>query len=69
MILDQDVLNDAFKGAIGVLPPKIDVMTIAATHKYNEIQKLIRPTNYYNEIEIEEAVRTLYLFIIQRICE
>lgn len=53
---DQDVLNGAFKGAIGVLPPKFDVMTIAATHKYNEIQKLRRPTNYYSQSEIENAV-------------
>lgn len=53
---DQDVLNGAFKGAIGVLPPKFDVMTIAATHKYSEIQKLRRPTNYYSESEIENAV-------------
>lgn len=53
---DQDVLNGAFKGAIGVLPPAYDVMTIVATYKYCEIQKLRRPTNYYSESEIHNAV-------------
>ena len=53
---DQDVLNGAFHEVIGVLPPKYDVMTIAVTHEYTEIQKLRRPTNYYSKSEIENAV-------------
>lgn len=53
---DQDVLNGAFSGSIGVLPPQYDVMTIAATYSYRDIQKLRRPTNYYSEEEIRGAV-------------
>lgn len=52
---DQDVLNGAFRGAIGVLPPQYDLMTIAATYSYEEIQKLRKPTNYYSKEEIEDA--------------
>ena len=52
---DQDVLNGAFQKVIGVLPPRFDLMTIAATYSYEEIQKLRRPTNYYSKEEIEEA--------------
>lgn len=52
---DQDVLNGAFRKVIGVLPPKFNLMTIAATHSYEEIRKLRRPTNYYSKEEIEEA--------------
>lgn len=54
---DQDVLNGAFKDQIGVLPPQYDVMTIATTYTYKEIQKLRRPTNYYSEEDIIAAVR------------
>lgn len=53
---DQDVLNGAFNGAIGVLPPKYDVMTIAATYTYKEIVKLRKPTNYYSEEEVKAAI-------------
>lgn len=53
---DQDVLNGAFLGDIGVLPPQYDFMTITATHSYDEIQKLRRPTNYYSAAELKKAV-------------
>ena len=54
---DQDVLNGAFIGAIGVLPPQYDVMTIAATYSYKDIVRLRKPTNYYSEQELAEAIR------------
>lgn len=53
---DQDVLNGAFKGSIGVLPPQYDVMTIVATYSYEDIVRLRKPTNYYSEEEIINAV-------------
>lgn len=53
---DQDVLNGAFNGTIGVLPPQYDVMTIAATYSYKDIVRLRKPTNYYSEEEINDAV-------------
>lgn len=53
---DQDVLNGAFNGAIGVLPPQYDVMTIATTYTYKEIIKLRNPTNYYSEEELKSAL-------------
>ena len=52
---DQDVLNGAFNGKIGVLPPQYDVMTIAATYSYEEIKILRRPTNYYSLDEFLNA--------------
>lgn len=53
---DQDILNGAFNGYIGVLPPQYDVMTIATTYSYSEIQTLRKPTNYYSEEDIKKAV-------------
>lgn len=53
---DQDILNGAFLGNIGALPPKYDVMTIVATYDYKDIEKLRKPTNYYSENEIVNAV-------------
>lgn len=55
---DQDVLNGAFNGVIGVLPPQYDVMTITATYSYGDILKLRRPTNYYSEEELSAAVKS-----------
>lgn len=52
---DQDILNGMFKGRIGVLNPKYDLMTIDVAHTYEEIQTLRRPTNFYSKEEIEEA--------------
>lgn len=53
---DQDILNGMFKGRIGELNPKYDVMTIDVVHTYKEIQKLRRPTNFYEEEELRKAV-------------
>lgn len=53
---DQDILNGMFKGRIGELNPKYDVMTIDVVHTYKEIQKLRRPTNFYVEEELRKAV-------------
>ena len=53
---DQDVLNGIFKGEIGVLPAKYDVMTLEFVYTYNEIQKLRHPHNYYSEEEIRNSV-------------
>lgn len=53
---DQDILNGMFKGKIGELNPKYDVMTIDAVHTYEEIQMLRRPTNFYSKEQLEQAV-------------
>lgn len=53
---DQDILNGMFRGMIGVLEPKYDVMTIDVVHSYKEIIKLRRPTNFYSEAELKTAV-------------
>ncbi|MFV0362676.1 MAG: glycosyltransferase family 8 protein [Suipraeoptans sp.] len=55
---DQDILNGMFKGKIGELDPKYDVMTIDAVHTYEEIQQLRRPTNFYSKDELDKAVTT-----------
>ena len=53
---DQDILNGIFKGKIGVLEPKYDVMTIDVVHTYEEIFKLRKPTNFYQKEELVAAV-------------
>ena len=55
---DQDILNGMFKGKIGELDPKFDVMTIDVVHTYEEIQKLRRPTNFYSKAELEKAKKS-----------
>ena len=55
---DQDVLNGAFNKEIGILSPQYDVMTIAAVYGYDEIQKLRKPTNYYEKSELYRAVES-----------
>jgi lipopolysaccharide biosynthesis glycosyltransferase len=52
---DQDILNGMFKGKIGELNPKFDVMTIDVVHTYEEIRKLRRPTNFYKKEELYAA--------------
>lgn len=52
---DQDILNGMFKGNIGELNPKFNVMTIDIVHTYEEIQKLRRPTNFYSQKELYQA--------------
>lgn len=53
--VDQDIINSIFKGRIGLLSPKFNVMTIATVHTYDEIQKLRRPTCFYSRDEFEIA--------------
>ncbi len=53
---DQDVLNGVFKGRIGILQLKYDVMTIDVMHSYKEIHTLRHPNNFYKEAEFKEAV-------------
>lgn len=53
---DQDILNGIFKGRIGILEPKYDVMTIDMVYSYKEIKLLRKPTNFYTAVELEEAV-------------
>lgn len=53
---DQDILNGAFNDTIGVLPPNYNIMTLIATYSYFDICTLRRPTNYYTEEEIINAV-------------
>lgn len=52
---DQDILNGVFKGKIGELNPKYNVMTIDIVHTYEEIQKLRRPTNFYLKEQLDIA--------------
>lgn len=53
---DQDILNGIFKGKIKVLPSKFNVMTILGVYSYEEIMKLRKPVNYYNQKELIDAV-------------
>lgn len=53
---DQDVLNGIFKGNVGVLDPKYDVMTILFDYSYENIISIRQPSNYYTENEIETAM-------------
>ena len=53
---DQDILNGAFKGLIGVLNPIYNVMTIDTVYSYKDILVLRHPTNFYTKDEIECAV-------------
>lgn len=55
---DQDILNGMFKGKIGELNPKFDVMSIDVVHTYEEIQKLRRPTNFYSKTELNKAKKS-----------
>lgn len=52
---DQDVLNGIFKGNVGVLEPKYDMMTIHYSLSYKELIKIRRPSNYYSKEELEKA--------------
>ena len=51
---DQDLLNAAFKGMIGTIPAKYNLMTIAAQYSREALQRLRRPVNYYSEEEYSE---------------
>lgn len=53
---DQDILNGALKDEIGVLSSEYNVMTISLVHKYKEIIRLRRPTNYYSEEMYNKAI-------------
>jgi Lipopolysaccharide biosynthesis proteins, LPS:glycosyltransferases len=53
---DQDILNGIFKGKIGILDPSYDVMTIHIVYSHMEICQLRKPTNFYSESELREAV-------------
>lgn len=55
---DQDILNGVFKGKIGTLDPKYDVMTIDVVHTHKEITTLRKPTNFYTEQELSKAVES-----------
>ncbi len=54
---DQDLLNGIFQERIGVLGAEYNVMTIAGVHSYKEIITLRRPTNYYDESDLRQAVQ------------
>lgn len=54
---DQDILNGMFKGEIGILNPKFDVMTIDVVHSYKEIKTLRKPTAFYSEEELLKGIR------------
>lgn len=53
---DQDILNGVFNKEIGYLMPKYNVMTIDVAHSYKDMKLLRRPTGFYSQTEIEEAV-------------
>lgn len=55
---DQDILNGVFKGEIGILNPKYDVMTIDVVYTHKEITTLRKPTNFYTEQELKKAVNS-----------
>lgn len=52
---DQDVLNHLFRGEIGILAPKYNVMTVIAGMSYREMNTFRHPTNYYSTEEISYA--------------
>ena len=54
---DQDILNGMFKGYIGELNPRFNIMTIDVVHSYKEIKKLRRPTNFYKKDELCVALK------------
>ncbi len=58
---DQDVLNGIFHKKIGILSPKFNVMTIEISRKYKDIIVLRKPSNFYSETEIEEAIKKPYI--------
>lgn len=53
---DQDILNGILKGKIGYIEPKYNVMTLLTCYTYTEVMCLRKPTNYYEQSEIIEAV-------------
>ena len=53
---DQDLLNGVFCKNIGSLPPQYNLMTIAAVYGCRGIQRLRKPTNYYQCCELEAAL-------------
>lgn len=53
---DQDVLNGVFRNQIGVLSPRFNVMTINSVHSFREICMLRRPTGFYSESELKDAL-------------
>lgn len=52
---DQDVLNLLFRGKIGVLQPRYNVMTVIAAMSYQEIKIFRHPANFYSSEEISYA--------------
>lgn len=54
---DQDIFNGIFNGHIGVLNAKYNVMTIASVYSCCEIETLRKPTNFYTDEELKEAVQ------------
>lgn len=52
---DQDVLNSVFKGKIGCLPSKYNVMTLQLDWAYSDMIKLRHPSNCCSEEEYEYA--------------
>lgn len=52
---DQDVLNGIFKGNVGILDPKYDMMTIQYSLSYKELMTIRRPSNYYSKEELDRA--------------
>lgn len=53
---DQDVLNGVFCNDIGILNPEYNIMTIDVVHSYKEICVLRKPTSFYSEKELEDAI-------------
>ncbi|MGN0159530.1 MAG: glycosyltransferase family 8 protein [Brotaphodocola sp.] len=53
---DQDILNGIFGDRIGCLPLKFNIMTIVAVYTFRELCMLRKPTNFYTEEEMKEAL-------------
>lgn len=58
---DQDILNYVFNDSIGILEAKYNVMTIEFVYNYKDIIRLRKPNTYYNEDEINRAVKKPYI--------
>lgn len=58
---DQDTINNVFKKTLGSLDAKYNVMTLNFAYPYADILKLRKPSNYYSEKEINNAIKRPYI--------
>lgn len=58
---DQDILNGIFKDKMMPIKPNYNVMTIDCVYKYKDIICLRRPTFFYTQDEMKDAVQNPYI--------